>query len=181
MYCLIVNGNPEASGFDGYLEGFARGLEEKGHETKRIDLRDLELRFCTGCWSCWWATPGLCAIKDDMATVLPEIARADLVVWASPLILGNMSALMKKAQDRCIPIAHPYSKLSKGECHHRHRYARNADIGLIIGPTGEDTEEDIGIAREFFRRYSLNTRTKFRLFATTATPLKEALDAALDA
>jgi hypothetical protein len=127
-------------------------------------------RFCTGCWSCWWATPGLCAHKDDMAGLYPKMVEADLVVWASPLILGTVSALLKKAQDRFIPLAHPYIKVVEGECHHRHRYQKNADIGLIVGPTADDDEEDLRIAREFFRRFSLNSRTAFRLSSPRQPP-----------
>lgn len=178
MNCLILNGNPEPSGFDDYLTCFQAEMIGRGATVERIDLRDLDFRFCTGCWSCWWATPGLCAHKDDMAGLYPKMVEADLVVWASPLILGTVSALLKKAQDRFIPLAHPYIKVVEGECHHRHRYQKNADIGLIVGPTADDDEEDLRIAREFFRRFSLNSRTAFRLFATTATPVKEAADEA---
>ncbi len=181
MKCLILSGNPEPSGFDAYLDGFARGLNEKGHEVKRIDLRELKLAFCTGCWSCWWASPGLCAIKDDMVTVYPQMVEADLVVWASPLVMGTMSSLKKKVQDRFIPLAHPYIELYKGECHHRHRYARNADIGLIVEATPQDGPEDIALAKRFFERFSRNTRSKFRLFASTERSIEEAVDEAITA
>ncbi len=181
MYCLVLNGNPEPSGFDEYLEGFARGLEQKGHETRRIDLRAQDIKHCTGCWMCWWGTPGLCALKDGMAALYPEMVRADLVVWASPLILGTISALTKKVQDRFIPLVHPYIEIVDGECHHRARYEHNADVGLIIQAGAGDGTEDIASVRELFTRYSKNTRTKFRLFATSEMPLQEAVDEALTA
>lgn len=181
MDCLIMNGNPKPSGFDDYLSGFARGLAEKGHAAKRIDLRDMDLKFCSGCWSCWWGTPGRCAIKDDMSALYPELAKADLIVWASPLILGSVSALLKKAQDRVIPLMHPYIVVSKGEMHHRRRYAKNADIALIVEPGPGDGEEDLSLARRFFERFSLNTRTAFRFFATPAKAVQEAVDEAITA
>jgi multimeric flavodoxin WrbA len=116
-----------------------------------------------------------------MATLYPKMVKADLVVWASPLILGTISALTKKAQDRFIPLTHPYVELVDGECHHRHRYAHNADVGLIVEATADDTEADLAIVRRFFERFSRNTRTKLRLFATTATPIEEATHEALAA
>lgn len=179
MYCVIVNGNPERSAFDGYLEGFVRGLADEGHETKRFDLREMKLGFCTGCWSCWWKTPGLCSIPDDMESLLREYGRADLVVWASPLILGNVSSLLKRAQDRFIPMVHPYIEVKDGEFHHRSRYSRNPDIGLIVGPALEDGAEDLAVVRELFRRFSLNALGRFALFATSETPLGETVDMAL--
>jgi len=42
-----------------------------------------------------------------------------------------------------------------------------------------DGEEDIAFVRELFGRFSKNTRTKLRLFATTATPVEEAVHEAI--
>ena len=181
MRCLIMNGNPGPSGFDDYLGRFAGVLVGQGHTVRQVDLRDAHLEACTGCWSCWWKTPGLCARKDDMAGVYPDMVAADLVVWASPLILGTVSALTKIAQDRFIPVAHPYIELVDGECHHRHRYEHNADLGLIVDPLPEDTAEDLDIVRGFFERFSRNTRTRLRLFATSRTPIEEVAHEALAA
>ncbi len=179
MNCLIMNGNPTDSAFDEYLAGVGRGLEARGCEVTNLALRTMDLHYCTGCWACWWKTPGLCAIKDGMELVYPAMARADLVIWASPLALGAPSSLMKTAQDRFIPLAHPYVMLVDGECHHRHRYEHNADIAFIAGPSPEDTPDDIEGAYDFFRRFSRNTRTRLRFCATPSTPLPEVIDAAL--
>src|SRR5512138_285445 len=166
MKILILNGNPAPSPFDDYLADFTQAMAAQGHEAERVDLRVLHFRYCIGCWTCWWKTPGLCALKDDMATLYPKMAVADLIVWASPLVLGTVSALLKRVQDRIIPLVHPYIDLVDGECHHRQRYAHNADVGLIIAPTADDNAEDVATVRAFFQRFSRNTRTRFRLFAT---------------
>lgn len=183
MYCLIIDGNPAldgtGEGFDRYLGGFASGLQSKGHRVGRFVLRELDLAFCTGCWACWWKTPGLCAFKDDIVALHREMTKADLIVWASPLILGNVSALLKTAQDRFVPMVHPYISIQDGECHHRPRYAREPDIGLIVGPGPDDGELDLALARGFFERFAKNAHGKFRLFATPNTPLAEAVEAAL--
>ncbi len=179
MHCLILNGNPEPGSFDGYLDSFAEGLAEAGADARTVTLRDLKLRTCTGCWDCWWKTPGVCSLKDDMEDLLRAMVATDLVIWASPLILGAPSALLKTAQDRSIPVLHPYIILHRGECHHRRRYAHNPDLGLIVAPGPGDGEEDIAIAKRLYERFSLNTRTSFRVFATTSTPIEEVVHAAL--
>jgi multimeric flavodoxin WrbA len=181
MHCLVLNGNPKPSSFDDYLARFTQSLCQQGHAAERIDLRDLHLRYCVGCWTCWWKTPGLCALKDDMADIYPKLVRADLVVWASPLVAGTVSALLKQVQDRFIPIAHPYIELADGECHHRHRYPHNADLAVIVEPTPADTDEDLAITRKLFERFSRNTRTRLRSFAATTTPVEEAAHEALAA
>jgi len=181
MYTLIMNGNPDRGGsaFESWLDDFVQGLEAKGHETARVDLRELDIKFCTGCWSCWWATPGKCVFRDDMVQIYPEMVRADLIVWASPLVLGNVSALTKTAQDRFIPLAHPYIEIVDGECHHRKRYEHNAKVGLVVAPTAQDGPEDLRIVRQFYERFSKNTRSSFTLFATIDTPVEEAINEAL--
>jgi multimeric flavodoxin WrbA len=183
MYCLIIDGNPAldgaGEGFDRYVGGFASGLQSKGHKVGRFVLRELDLAFCTGCWACWWKTPGLCAFKDDIVALHREMTKADLIVWASPLILGNVSALLKTAQDRFVPMVHPYISIQDGECHHRPRYARAPDIGLIVAPDPDDGELDLALARSFFERFAKNAHGKFRLFATPDMPLAEAIEAAL--
>jgi multimeric flavodoxin WrbA len=181
MKILVLNGNPVPSDFDDYLARFARSAIERGHQAECVHLRDANIRYCIGCWSCWCKTPGLCAMKDDMGALYPKMVAADLLVWASPLLLGTVSALLKKAQDRFIPIAHPYIELVGGECHHRHRYAHNADVGLIVAPGADDTDEDVAIVRAFYERFSRNTRTRLRLFATPRLSAEEALHAALAA
>jgi multimeric flavodoxin WrbA len=181
MHCLVLNGNPKPSLFDDYLAQFVNTLVGQGNVAECIQLRNANIHYCIGCWSCWWKTPGLCAMKDDMVTLLPKMAQADLMVWASPLLLGTISALTKKTQDRFIPLAHPYIELVDGECHHRHRYQHNADLGLIVETTKNDSEQDLAITRRFFERFSRNTRTKLRLFATTTTPVEEAVHEALAA
>ncbi len=181
MKCLILNGNPAPSGFDAWIEGFAADMEGGGAAASIRILRDEKIGYCTGCWSCWLKTPGRCAIKDGMEGILREAVRADLVVYASPLILGATSALVKKVQDRMIPLVHPYIEIVGGECHHRRRYPRTPDLGLIVEPGRDDGQRDLDIVRTMHERLAMNMRSRFRLFATTASAGKEAAHEAISA
>ncbi len=179
MEIIILNGNPDSSGFDDKLDALASEFSCRGHNVKVISLRDKNINFCNGCFGCWLKTPGLCVHKDDMENILKQMVKSNLVIWASPLIMGGISALLKKTQDRFIPIAHPYIEIYKGECHHIHRYADNSDVALYIEPGKDDTDEDFEITRRFFERFSLNTRTVFRFAAKTDKSVKEVADEAL--
>lgn len=179
MRVLILNGNPTPSRFDIYLQALASGLQDKENEIELVTLREKRINYCTGCWACWWRTPGYCAHQDDMRALYPSMVSADIVLWASPLVMGGISALLKKTQDRFIPLMHPYIEIVSGECHHRFRYEHNADIALLIEPATGDTEEDIAITSQFFERFSHNTRTKIRFACTTAKPIEEIVNETL--
>jgi len=183
MEFLILNGNPDPSrkSWEEYLLRFAGALRAAGAEAGVRALRDMSYHYCTGCWTCWWTTPGLCAYKDDMAALYPDMVRADVIVWASPLVMGNVSALVKKAQDRMVPLIHPYIELVRGECHHRRRYSKDIDMGLIV-ETGEgDTQEDVSIVTRQHERFALNGRGELRFFSTTARRPEEVAHEALGA
>jgi multimeric flavodoxin WrbA len=168
MDSLILNGNPRPSGFDAWVRGFATEMEGGGSAVTIRTLRDEDIGFCNGCWTCWWATPGRCVKKDGMETILREAVKADLIIYASPLVMGTASSLVKKAQDRFIPLVHPYIELVDGECHHRRRYPKTADIAFITELGKDDEERDLEIVRAMHERLARNMRCRFSFFATTA-------------
>ena len=136
MRILFLNGNPvdDDKNFEGYLKELNKSLVSAQHQVKSLILRDMEIKYCTGCWSCWWGpTPGECVFKDDSHAVCREYINSDLVIFASPLIMGFTSALLKKVQDKLIPLLHPYIEFDQGECHHKKRYDCYPGLGLIIG------------------------------------------------
>jgi multimeric flavodoxin WrbA len=173
---LLLNGNPDPAHaeWESYLGSFVDEKRHGGDTVIRKELRDMDIRYCTGCWSCWYKTPGLCMHKDDMTGLYPEILAADVTIWASPLILGNVSALIKKTQDRFIPLIHPFFEMDRGELHHRRRYPKNIDMGLIVEAGPDDTEEDLRIVRFLHERLARNGRGRLTLFASTKRALKEA-------
>lgn len=170
MNIVIVNGETAeyADRFDGKLDDFKALLEERGAEVTVFTIRGMNIGHCVGCFSCWFRTPGLCALKDDMPVVLRAYARADLIIWASRLILGNISFLAKKTQDRFIPFLLPHVTFYKKEVHHPLRYGKCPDLGLIVEPDENDVPADLDLLRRLFDRFSLNTRSRFRFFAKTA-------------
>lgn len=179
MRVIILNGNPSPSSFDASVDSLADGLRGRGCHVDHELLRDRDVKLCIGCWSCWWKTPGLCVHRDAMDDILPRMVGYDLVVWASPLVMGAISYVLKAVQDRFIPLAHPYIELYKGECHHRHRYEFNADVALYTQLGQGDGPEDLALARRFFERFTLNTQTNLRFVATADMNVGEVCDEAV--
>ncbi len=108
MKITILNGNPTPSSFDTYLLQVQGSLEGGRHTVTRLDLRDLPLRYCIGCWGCWVKTPGECSSRDASLEMDRAVINADFVLWAAPLKMGFPSALLKMANDKHLPLIHPY-------------------------------------------------------------------------
>jgi multimeric flavodoxin WrbA len=179
MKILILNGNHDPGNrvFDLYIESLSRELAARGHDTKTHQLRDMDIRHCTGCWSCWWKTPGVCIHRDDMRNVYRGILSADLLLISSPVIMGFVSALMKRAGERFVPLLHPFFAIRNGEWHHRGRYDRYPAFGLILGKDDDTDDEDIAIITAIYRRQAVNFLTTLSHAFTTDRPVKEACDA----
>jgi multimeric flavodoxin WrbA len=122
----------------------------------------MNLHYCTGCWSCWWKTPGECAIKDDAEQIFRAVINSELIVFASPLIAGFTSAMLKKIQDRLIVLLHPYLQINNGESHHRRRYDKYPEFGVIIDKEGDTDEEDLKIVKDIYDRLAINFHSKQR-------------------
>jgi multimeric flavodoxin WrbA len=173
----ILNGIADDSytEFEAALEQASK-VENPDRRLNVIRLRDLDIRYCTGCWDCWVKTPGVCAHHDDMPTILKEVIQSDLMVFLSPVSLGFVTALTKKACDRLIPLVHPYVEIHKKELHHKNRYKKYPKMGLIlIDP--EKSLVDFENTRQIFYRLSINLKTDFTLSLHLNGSEKEAHDA----
>jgi len=175
---VILNGNPGGSSFelDSYLVDLENLLLERAHEVSILALRKMEIRHCTGCWGCWVKTPGECVQADDAARVCRAFIGADVVIPASPVIMGFTSALLKKATDRLIPLIHPYFEIIEGEFHHQGRYEKYPLLGLVLEKTPGTDEEDIRIISDIFSRNALNMRSQLCFVKLTSSPVQELAD-----
>jgi multimeric flavodoxin WrbA len=177
MRVTILNGEPEASTpFDEYVRAVAAQLESHGHNVTTIDLRELDIRQCAGCWGCWVKTPGECVAHDASALVCREAVNSDLAIFASPLAMGFPTALLKRTMDKLIPLVHPYIVIDHGEMHHRHRYEHYPQIGLIVGPEPDTDEGDLEIVFGTWERLSRNFKSELAFALVADTPAEEVAD-----
>ncbi|HDP69857.1 MAG TPA: flavodoxin family protein, partial [Actinobacteria bacterium] len=79
------------------LNKFLSGLRDGGSEVETIVLSKIKMNRCTGCESCQTKTPGRCVFdeKDDVRNVFNKIEESDLLVFASPVYVYNISGLLK--------------------------------------------------------------------------------------
>ena len=176
MRIFLVNGNPcrENRAFDERFKNLRSFLASRGHAVESMFLSGKNIAGCTGCFSCWIKTPGICIFKDDHVDFLKALLAADLVLFTSPLILGFPSGLLKTSIDRFIPNALPYIELDEGgECRHPMRYDENPLMALLYEPEEDTDEEDLRIISTAFERFARNAHTRFLFARPLSDPFEE--------
>jgi multimeric flavodoxin WrbA len=167
MKITILNGNPEPSSFDAYLMQLKSLLEIQGHSVSLLDLRNMRLGYCIGCWGCWVKTPGECISQDASLEMDRAVINADFVLWAAPLIMGFPSELLKRALDKHLPLIHPYAVVDHNEAHHLKRYARYPRVGLLVEKEASTDLRDLQIVADIHCRTALNFKTRLEFMLTT--------------
>ena len=166
MKLLIMDGIPSDHPYSPYSKEIQQlVLENTKHQVDYFRLADMDIHYCTGCWSCWYKTPGYCAIKDDHEQLLSCIPQADQLLYISPVIMGYESALLKTCKDRSIPVIHPYISIVKGEQHHRQRYeGMSPGINVLVLEDEATTPEDIKLIKHTYDRVALNFHSSVNIF-----------------
>jgi multimeric flavodoxin WrbA len=178
MKIQITNGNPDSKNtvFEEYLDRLQNLLTEQGHTVTRMNLREMDLRGCNGCWSCWVKTPGECVQADDGPRLRQAIITSDFHLMASPLRMGFPSALLKTALDKSIPLIHPYFVVVNGEAHHRPRYDHYPRIGLLVQPESSTDAADLQIVADIFSRSALNMKSRLEFLVQVDRTVEELAD-----
>ncbi|MCJ7735523.1 MAG: NAD(P)H-dependent oxidoreductase [Anaerolineales bacterium] len=167
MKITILNGNPTRSAFDDYLDRLVKVLVSGNHQVIKMDLRDLSLKYCTGCFDCWTKTPGFCAADEASQEIGRAVINSDFTLWAAPLKMGFPSALMKMAFDKHLPLIHPYIMVDQNESHHLKRYEKYPRVGLLVEKEPDTTGNELEIIRDIFSRTALNFKSKLDFMETT--------------
>lgn len=179
MRVAILNGNPDPANlrFDGYFKSLSDLLRAKNHQVTLLTLRALDIGYCTGCWGCWVKTPGRCVNDDGSREVCRAWVNSELVLLTSPLRMGFVTALLKAALDKIIPVALPYVEIRKGESRHKPRYRSTPRLAALLEKDENTDLEDLGIVEEAFRRNALNFGTEYRFTRFLGDPVEEVADA----
>ncbi len=175
MRIAILNGNPDAENtkFDNYLKTLSDLLESTNNSVTTFKLREMDINYCIGCWGCWVKTPGECIVPDDSMDIRRKVINSDFTLFASPIIMGFPSALIKKAHERFLPLIHPYFELVQNEVHHKARYDKYPVIGLLLEKNKTTDDEDIKIISDIYIRDAINFKTSFSFTKLTSDPVEE--------
>ncbi|MFH0870070.1 MAG: flavodoxin family protein [archaeon] len=139
MKILAFNSSPRKKGgaTDIILDKFLDGAKDAGADVEKIYLKDKKINQCTGCFTCWTKTPGVCVFKDDMPDILNKVKKADIIVFATPLYIFNMSAGMKTFIERMtMPLLDPHLVTLGNLTRHPRRFKDLHEKWVIISVCG---------------------------------------------
>ena len=139
MKVLMINGSPKGKKSNTYrlTSAFVEGVKARNEvEYEEIQVNNLNIKPCLGCFCCWNKTPGKCVIKDEMTAVLEKILWADLVIWSFPLYYFNVPSKMKNLIDRQLPLSLPFMVQGSESGGHPTRYDMSGKKHIIISTCG---------------------------------------------
>ena len=107
MKILVIMGSPRKG--DSYevtqlIEKIMQSLGEVNFEY--LWLKDARLELCKGCYACFVKGEKFCPLKDDRDKIENAMNASDGVIFASPVYLFNVTALMKNFMDRFAYLCH---------------------------------------------------------------------------
>lgn len=123
-------------------------------DIKWIDLSQLKIANCVGCFGCWTKTPGRCVIRDDAAGVYPLIAQSEAVLYVSRIRYGGYDTVMKTMLERAIPVQQAFIRILDGETHHVQRSV--VPKRAVILAYGDPDDEEREIFRQLIARNAHN-------------------------
>lgn len=158
MKITVFNGSPKAHRGNTHImvENFLNGASAAGAETEEVFLSRYRIRPCTACKSCWEKTPGKCAQRDDMEKLVEKVITSDIIGFATPVFVDNVTGLMKNFMDRLIVIGDPHwEKDENGECRHIMRHSK-PDKMIAISNCGFPEQSHFQVLRLLFKRMARN-------------------------
>ena len=112
MKVLVVNGSPKGpkSNTMQMTNAVLKGLKETNPEAEieLLTVKDMDIKPCMGCMSCWGKTAGQCVINDVMQDVHVKFMNADVIIYSFPLYFFGMPGPMKTFVDRIMPLMETY-------------------------------------------------------------------------
>ncbi|HSL41613.1 MAG TPA: flavodoxin family protein [Desulforhopalus sp.] len=100
MKVSVILGSPRRKGNSATLARIIAGsLAERGAEITLHLLNDLVFKGCQGCGACKKSSE-VCVVNDELAPVLEDVRAAEVLILATPVYWGEVSAQLKAFIDR---------------------------------------------------------------------------------
>ena len=100
---LLLSTSPRLDGNSEMLAAaFAEGAKAAGHSCEKLVLPAKKIDYCIGCMAC--ERTGRCVLRDDGNSILEKMAKADVLVFATPIYFYSISGQLKTLLDRTNPL-----------------------------------------------------------------------------
>ena len=139
---LGIVGSPRLNGNTHVLVSkIIEGAEKAGACGDIIFLKDLDIKECDGCHSCWKGNE--CSKHDDMNKLYPKIIESEIIIFGTPVYWYGPTALIKAFLDRFVYFNCP-----------ENREKIKGKRVLLVVPFEED---DLGTARPLINIFEKQT------------------------
>ena len=149
MKVMAFNGSPRKKKWNTVtlLKHALKGAASVGAKTELIQLYDLNYSGCISCFSCKKINrqiDGVCAVQDDLTSVLDRIRNTDALIIGTPVYYGAESAATRAFIER---LCFPYNKYAKDM---KTLFPRRIKTALIYTMNvSENMTEAMGYNRHF--------------------------------
>ena len=143
MRALIVNCSPVRSGATAEIARLVSDRLAERCTVKTICIDNYQFSFCRGCRACH--ATGRCVLRDDVAEIMGEFARVDIIVSVAPSYWADIPGQFKAFIDRCTPWCNthePHATIPRGK--------KGYVIALRTGPGMRECERIIESIEHFY-------------------------------
>ena len=162
MRITVFNGSARGSHSTSQImaQELVLGAKGAGAEVDNVFLVQKHIEPCRACFNCWFTTPGRCLVSDDMGELLAKIRKSDIIVFATPLYVDNVSGIMKDFMDRLVPLLEaPYKLDANGECYHSPRKKPTPGF-VVVSNCAYPEAAHFQVLKLLFRRMARNFSTR---------------------
>lgn len=100
MKVLTILGSPRKNATSTAIaKRFIEEAASLGADVTTYDLNTMDYKGCQGCYGCKTGKE-MCVLKDDLTPLFEEMPEADIMVFASPIFYGDITAQLKGFFDR---------------------------------------------------------------------------------
>jgi len=99
---LLVNASPRKKSCKEMIDFAIPLIKKNVFEPQILNLSEKDINFCKHCDYC--KTHDHCTIDDDCNSLNSEMAKADAIIFVTPVYFGGMTGQLKTVFDRTLPI-----------------------------------------------------------------------------
>lgn len=106
MKIMAFNGSPRKEWNTAtLLKKALEGAASQGAKTELIHLYDLNYKGCISCFACkekGGKSYGRCVVRDDLEPIFKKIESSDVLIFGSPIYLGNITGQIQSFLERLV-------------------------------------------------------------------------------
>jgi multimeric flavodoxin WrbA len=147
-----------------FIDRVLQGASEAGADCEVITLAKLKINRCLSCYRCQTGEPHLVCVyndKDDVRMIFDKMSSVDIIIFATPVYLMNMTGLLKTLLDRMYSTMDINdARLSSGLIHHHINPAISSKPFVILVVCSNLEDETWKNVTSYFRTYAKFMETR---------------------